>query len=65
LEFQHDDADLKFPLSGEELLKFKGSGIAGPFRLLADHEVKAVLRRLSIAKANYSSGTEYYPVACF
>jgi hypothetical protein len=35
----------------EDLERFKDYGIVGPFRLLADHEVKSVLRRLSIAKA--------------
>jgi len=42
---------LNFALSCQDLLEFQGSGIAGPFRLLADHEVEAVLRKLSIAKA--------------
>jgi hypothetical protein len=45
------ETNLKFALSCEDLLKFHASGIAGPFRLLPDHEVKPVLRKLSIAKA--------------
>jgi hypothetical protein len=45
------ETNLKFALSCEDLQKFQASGIAGPFRLLADHEVKPVLRQLTIAKA--------------
>ena len=42
---------LEFPLSADELQEFRKSGVAGPFQLLADHEVKAVRRKLSRAKA--------------
>ena len=42
-----------YALSNEDLQKFQESGIVGPFRLLADHEVESVPRKLSIAKANY------------
>jgi Phytanoyl-CoA dioxygenase (PhyH) len=40
-----------FRLSNEDLQRFQESGIVGPFRLLADYEVKSVLKKLSIAKA--------------
>jgi hypothetical protein len=40
-----------YALSNEDLQKFQESGIVGPFRLLADHEVESVLRKFSIAKA--------------
>ncbi len=42
---------LRFALSCLDLLELQKSGIAGPFPLLADHQVGAVLRKLSIAKA--------------
>lgn len=45
------ETKLKFALSSDELQDFKRTGITGPFRLLADHEVEAALRKLSIAKA--------------
>lgn len=45
------ETDSKFALSCGDLLRFQESGIVGPFRLLADHEVESVLRKLSIAKA--------------
>lgn len=45
------NAESKFFLSGDELALFQESGIVGPFRLLADREVEAVIRRLSVAKA--------------
>ena len=41
----------KFALSSDELREFKRSGIAGPFRLLADHELETVFRKLRLAKA--------------
>ena len=41
----------KFNLSNEDLQKFRDSGIVGPFRLLADHELKSLLRKLRLARA--------------
>ena len=43
--------DATFKLSFEDLQKFQDSGIAGPFRLLTDHETETVLSKLRLAKA--------------
>jgi hypothetical protein len=45
------ETESNYALSSEDLQKFQESGIVGPFRLLADHEVESVLRKLSMAKA--------------
>jgi hypothetical protein len=40
----------KFNLSYEDLQKFRDSGLVGPFRLLADQELKSLLRKLRLAQ---------------
>jgi Phytanoyl-CoA dioxygenase (PhyH) len=44
-------AEAKFNLSYEDLQKFRDSGIVGPFRLLADHEIRSAHRKLNADKA--------------
>jgi hypothetical protein len=41
----------KFNLNCEDLQKFQDLGIVGPFRLVLDHEIEPILRRLILDKA--------------